>query len=165
MTKDNELDLVFNRITDAVISVDREWKYTFLNNAALATHSLGIEETLGKVLWDVHPELVGTIFWDTYHKAMNSGIIVEIESYYAALDKWFAVKGYPSDTGLTIFYQDITESKTVRNQLINSEEKYRTLFLKSPLPMWLYDFESLRFIEVNEAAIQHYGLLETSFYP
>lgn len=48
-------------------------------------------------------------------------------------------------------------------KLVYSEEKYRTLFFKSPLPKWIYDFETLWFLEVNEAAIIHYGYTEEEF--
>ena len=57
--KENET--VLNRINDAVVSIDNEWRYTFLNDAALPTHPLGREGTIGKVIWDVHPEMKGTV--------------------------------------------------------------------------------------------------------
>ena len=41
--------------------------------------------------------------------------------------------------------------------LRESEERYRELFNNNPMPMWVFDPETLRFLEVNEAAIQHYG--------
>jgi PAS domain S-box-containing protein len=44
-----------------------------------------------------------------------------------------------------------------------SEEKYRDLFNLHPLPLWLYDFETLRFLDVNEAAIRHYGYSREEF--
>lgn len=49
------------------------------------------------------------------------------------------------------------EKQEATTKLIQSEENYRTIFLKSPIPKWIYDFETLRFLEVNEAAIIHYG--------
>lgn len=158
-----ESELTLNRIKDAIISVDREWRYVFLNDAALDTHPLGREETLGKTLWDIHPQMIDSMFWHTYHRAMETGTIAEFESYYKTMDKWFSVKVYPSDTGLTIFYQDIDKSKRMRIRLAKSEEKYRTLFYKSPLPKWLYDIETLNFIDVNEAAINHYGYSRSEF--
>ncbi len=161
--KKKKLDLTINRINEAVISVDTKGRYTFLNDAALATHSLEREKTLGKIIWDVHPESVGTDFWHLYNKAVTSGMPTEDESYYPSIDKWFSVKIYPSETGLTIFYHDITESKRIEIALTKSEEKYRTLFYKSPLPSWLYDLESLRFVDVNEAAVQHYGYTRGEF--
>ncbi len=51
------------RINDGMVSVDTNWRYTFLNNAAMATHPEG-RAVIGKVIWDVHPEMKGTIFWD-----------------------------------------------------------------------------------------------------
>lgn len=48
-------------------------------------------------------------------------------------------------------------------KLIQSEEKYRTLFLKSPLPKWIYDLDTLRFLEVNEATIHNYGYSSEEF--
>jgi len=49
------------------------------------------------------------------------------------------------------------------DQLVRSEAKYRTLFIKSPLPKWIYDSVTLRFLEVNEAAIQLYGYTAEEF--
>ncbi|MGV3460326.1 MAG: PAS domain-containing protein [Flavobacterium sp.] len=158
-----ESELTLNRIKDAIISVDKEWRYVFLNDAALDTHPLGREATLGKTIWEIHPQMVDSMFWHTYHRAMETGTIAEFESYYKTMDKWFSVKAYPSDTGLTIFYQDIDKSKRMRIWLAKSEEKYRALFYKSPLPIWLYDVETLNFIDVNEAAINHYGYSRSEF--
>jgi len=44
-----------------------------------------------------------------------------------------------------------------------SEDKYKTLFYKSPLPKWIYDESTLRFLEVNEAAIRIYGYSQQQF--
>ena len=37
-----------------------------------------------------------------------------------------------------------------------SEGQYQLLFERNPLPMWVYDVATLRFLTVNEAAIRHY---------
>jgi len=115
--KEKELETVLNRISDGVVSLDNDWRYTFLNDAAVATHPSGKKETLGKVIWDIHPEMKGTIFWDKYHEAMLKKSVVEIESYYSPMDIWFSVKVYPSDDGLTIFYKNVTEAKKAEQQL------------------------------------------------
>lgn len=58
---------------------------------------------------------------------------------------------------------DVTEQKIVQEQLRISEEKYRTIFQSSPLPMWIYDMESYHFLDVNDAAIRHYGYSREEF--
>lgn len=52
---------------------------------------------------------------------------------------------------------DITEKKKIEHLVKISEEKYRTIFMKSPLPIWIYELETLRFLDVNESAVRHYG--------
>ncbi|MFC3198808.1 PAS domain-containing protein [Parapedobacter deserti] len=47
--------------------------------------------------------------------------------------------------------------------LEESEKKYSDLFHLSPLPMWVYDLESYRFLDVNDAAINHYGYTKEEF--
>jgi PAS domain S-box-containing protein len=45
----------------------------------------------------------------------------------------------------------------------SEEESFRLLFDANPLPMWLYDSESLQFLEVNDAAVGHYGYSRDEF--
>ncbi|MDB5025538.1 MAG: hypothetical protein JWP78_3293 [Mucilaginibacter sp.] len=121
----DEREMVLNRISYGVISLDNEWRYTFLNDAALATHPLGKQETLGKVIWDVHPGTKGTVFWDKYHQAKQTQKEVDIETYYAPTKSYFSIKIYPSANGLTIFYKDITESKNAELELSQSLKEVR----------------------------------------
>lgn len=53
--------------------------------------------------------------------------------------------------------QDITQRKQTEDILRQSEEKYRYMFVNNPQPMWIYDLETLAFLEVNSAAVDHYG--------
>ena len=47
--------------------------------------------------------------------------------------------------------------------LKQSEEGFRQLFNCNPHPTWVFDVETLRFVEVNDAAIEHYGYSREEF--
>ncbi|MGV3503444.1 MAG: PAS domain S-box protein [Adhaeribacter sp.] len=59
--------------------------------------------------------------------------------------------------------QDVTEVKLAEMALEQSEQKYRNLFNFSPTPMWVYDAQTLAFLDVNQAAIRHYGYSKEEF--
>jgi PAS domain S-box-containing protein len=47
--------------------------------------------------------------------------------------------------------------------LRQSQNDFRLLFEANPMPMWVYDQETLRFLAVNDAAVQHYGYSREEF--
>lgn len=59
--------------------------------------------------------------------------------------------------------RDITHKKKAEQVLKDSEEKYKLLFYRNPLPMWIHEEGSYRFLEVNEAALKTYGYTHDEF--
>ena len=59
---------------------------------------------------------------------------------------------------------DVTAQVEAERRLAESEHNYRLLFQKSPMPMWIYDPVNFKIIEVNDAAIKHYGYSRKEFY-
>jgi PAS domain S-box-containing protein len=60
-------------------------------------------------------------------------------------------------------WSDVSPRKQAELRLVESEEQYRLLFDSNPQPMWVYDEESLAFIAVNDAAVNHYGYSHREF--
>ncbi len=55
------------------------------------------------------------------------------------------------------------ERKKISTALIESEERYSSLFHLSPQPMWVIDPENYQYVQVNKAAIDKYGYTESDF--
>lgn len=58
---------------------------------------------------------------------------------------------------------DITDRLNRERNLRESEERYRKLFEISPIPMWVFDINTLEFLAVNKAAVRHYGYTRREF--
>lgn len=70
------------------------------------------------------------------------------------------------DLNPTTLYKSILysiERKKIFSEIKESEKHYSDLFRLSPQPMYVYDLETLQFVQVNQAAIDHYGYSEAEF--
>jgi two-component system, cell cycle sensor histidine kinase and response regulator CckA len=56
-----------------------------------------------------------------------------------------------------------SQSTTAEQALRDSEESFRLMFAANPIPMWVFDLETLCFLEVNDAAVVHYGYSRAEF--
>jgi two-component system, cell cycle sensor histidine kinase and response regulator CckA len=78
-------------------------------------------------------------------------------------DRTFAAADLDLVTELARRAATTVETSRLLQSLAVSEERYRLLFDANPLPMWVYDAETLRFLAVNEAAVRAYGYTRAEF--
>jgi diguanylate cyclase (GGDEF)-like protein/PAS domain S-box-containing protein len=60
-------------------------------------------------------------------------------------------------------FRDVTDRRWADEILRQSEASFRLLFANNPHPMWVYEASSLRFLEVNDAAVERYGFSREEF--
>ena len=116
-------ETILERISDAFVAVDRNWRYTDINEPALASARLAHRkpltrgDLLGKNCWEAFPELVGTPFDKELHVAFREQKAVRFEAYSPRTDSWLEVQAYPSKDGLSIYSRDVTERKRANEEL------------------------------------------------
>lgn len=111
------LESIVQRMGDAYIAIDRSWRFRYLNEKALRIMNRHKEQVLGKVVWEVLPRVLGTVFETEYRKVMNERVSSTFESYYPHYQMWLEVRAYPTQEGIAIFYSDITKYKTAEEEL------------------------------------------------
>ena len=107
----------FESIRDAILSVDREWRIVMINSAGARLMGFDQTKMVGKVLWDLFPESIGSVFWKAYRHVMSTGETVRFTEWSSILSKWFNVSVFPSAEGLSIYFYDVTDTKKQELQL------------------------------------------------
>ena len=103
--------------SDGVLLLDREWRFLYLNENARVSIGQG-RELLGKNVWEEFPAAAGLRFWTEYHRAMEQRVPVSFESYYPApIDAWFEMQAYPTASGISVFFRDVTKKKAAEVRL------------------------------------------------
>lgn len=154
---------VLESITDAFFALDDQWRFTYLNSQAEVLLERSRADLLGRNVWEEFPDARDSPFQRQYEKAVRENTTVQFEAFYEPLDTWFSVRAYPHADGLSVYFVDVTERRNMEETLRERERRFRLLFQNNPLPMWVYDRETLRFLAVNGAAIDQYGYSEDEF--
>jgi len=164
--------LIMNAALDAIICIDTKGKITFWNPQAVEIFGWKEEEVMDRILSEIifprqgHDQSIENYFRSGYAVSLN--VLLEL----SAIDR----EGNEFPIELTVlpikqggeeffcaFIRNITERKKAIEEVRQSEEKYRLLFKSNPLPMWVLDLDTLGFLAVNEAALQHYGYKQHEF--
>src|SRR5205809_2206959 len=160
---------------DAVITIDIQGRITSWNPQAERLFGWAQEEVLGRLLSET---IIPTTYRDAHEnglarfRATGEGPVLGRRIELTALNRngtEFPVELAitPMRSGKTVlfsaFLRDISESKRAEEARRQSEASFRLLFTSNPLPMWVYDVATMSFLEVNAAAVAHYGYSREEF--
>lgn len=129
-------------ITDGFFTLDKDWRFTYLNSEAERIFGRKRERLVGRSIWDEFPVAVGTRLESECRLAVERNKTASFEEYYPALGLLLEVKIYPSAEGLTIYTRDATERHRHREALRESEERFRFLAKATTDAIWDWDLKS-----------------------
>jgi len=113
------------RVSDGVVALDYDLRYTYVNKRAAGLLDTDAESLLGQNVWDAFPDAQGTRAQDAVQQAVETGQVSSFERYNEQLERWWKVKVYPDDTGVTIVFSDITAQKRRLYELERTEALFR----------------------------------------
>ncbi len=152
-----QLDITLQSITDAFAVLDQEWRYAYVNQAAIATLGKTESELIGQSFWDIFPDVIGTRLEAEYRRAVAEQCTVEFENFYAGWNRWYHNRLYPSEAGVSIFFADITERKQTEAALQEAEERLRLAIESTRLGTWDFNLVTQQ-IEWDEGCRTMFGV-------
>jgi PAS domain S-box-containing protein len=126
---ESELQRILGRISDAFYAVDDEFRFTHVNDRAAELLQQTEEELLGEQLWEVFPDLRDLDeVWDAFHTALETQEPTSYELYYDTLDFRVEANLYPSETGISVYFRDVTERREREQELEQTERRFEAIF-------------------------------------
>ena len=147
---------VLESIDDAFFAVDRDWRITYVNRHTERLWAMRRDDLLGRGLWDIFTQAVGSPIGQAMHRAMRERQVVECEAMSAVTGGWLRGTFYPSRRGLSAYLRDITERKQADEALHKTRAQLQALFDDAPLGAYLLDGD-FRFRLVNPTARPVFG--------
>ena len=113
-----QLTVTLESLTDAFFTVDREWRFTYMNAQAERLLRRPREELLGKKITQEFVDLSVSEFPKYFQQALEDNVPMQFEEYYAPFDLWVQAKVYPSKQGLAIYIKDVTERTKAQTEIL-----------------------------------------------
>jgi PAS domain S-box-containing protein len=117
------LALIVDSIADGFFALDRQWRFTHINDEALAHFRKTSEEVIGRTLFEVFPAIRGTAFETRYRNAMESGEPVHFEVPSTVADMVMEIHAYPGRENLTVLFRNVTERHRMVQALREAHER------------------------------------------
>jgi hypothetical protein len=102
---------IMEGISDGFYAIDRKWQFTFANSEIEKLISLDKTEILGKYLWGIFPQIIGSLTYNKLQEAMALSLYESIHWEAEGIvisDRYYEYHAYPFEEGLTVLFRDIT---------------------------------------------------------
>lgn len=169
--RDLLLKKVVDNYSDFFIVFDTYRRVKYINRVTLEFLGMKEEDVLGRKDTEFLPEALIPVYSpklkEAYEKKEGTSFEARIptaEGYKEVLVRYLPqVDNRGKVEELLVISFDLSVQKEQEREIIRTKEQYHYLFRHSPQPMWIYDLHTLRFMDVNDAAIARYGWSKEEF--
>jgi PAS domain S-box-containing protein len=148
---------ILDRISDGFATMDREWRYTFVNERAAQLTGRPRQELLGRRAWDLFPEALSNGVFEQLQQVVDRQEPTHFEVFSRSYQRWYEHHAYPSKEGVSVYWTDVTDRKRAEEALRESERKFSVIHDKAAFAIALARFPEGTIVDVNEAWVRMYG--------
>lgn len=99
---------MLDSLSDGFMSIDKSWRFTYLNDTAERYLRQNRQDLLGRKIWECYPDLVDSGYYRIYQQTAATGRPGCHTDYYAPLRTWFEARSFRHDDGITVLFRDVT---------------------------------------------------------
>ncbi len=154
---ERQLEQLLANIPAGYATLDRDWTFTFANQQAVQGSRQRPEDFIGKNVWEIWPELAGSALEQHFRSVMETGIPAHFEYHGERYDAWFEMHVYPTEDGISVYFQEITKRRQAEEALKASEQRYRAFTELNPQLILMADTQGMLSF-ANQRLLDYTGL-------
>jgi diguanylate cyclase (GGDEF)-like protein/PAS domain S-box-containing protein len=124
---------------DGFYTLDTSWRFTYLNKEAERILRRPREALLGKNVWEAYPAAVGTRIELEYRGVMERRQHVAFEVFYEPMQAWKELRVFPTDEGIAVYANEITERKWLEEVERTNAERFKLVAKVTSDIIWDWD--------------------------
>jgi diguanylate cyclase (GGDEF)-like protein/PAS domain S-box-containing protein len=130
-----QLSEVLESTSDCVFSLDRAWRFTYLNGRTLGEFPR-VASSLGHNILSVLPSLEDSPFWEPFQRTMDTRQAAHCEAFMEGLGHWYEAHISPSEDGITVFFRNIDDRRLAEEAVREREARHKTTLDQIPQMVW-----------------------------
>ncbi len=155
---------VLDAMTEGVFTLDRQWRFSYVNPEAYRILQREVGSLVGAVIWERFPGSEDSAFGEHYRRTMRERLTSTFTAFYPGLEGWYEVTAYPAPEGISVYFRDVTArvlAELDRERLVEESEHRRRIYETAldNTPDFVYIFDTAhRAMYANEALLKVWGV-------
>ena len=133
------LEDTLNNINDGFYALDKKLHFTKVNKNFEMEIGLGAEQIIGKKVTEIFPGFDERMAYAHIKKVMHNKVSDKFEAYSRHFNKWLSFNVYPTEEGVAVYFNDITEQRNKDKQLKEALERYDMVSMATQDVIYDYD--------------------------
>lgn len=146
----SELEEIHGRVTDGFYALDENFRFAHVNERAQEMIDVDDTGLVGEHVWEAFEWAANSKIREEYERAMETQEATSFEVFYPdPLNAWYEISAYPSATGLSVYFREITERKEEQSErermmgeVQDSEERLQLALEAGEMGTWELDLQT-----------------------
>ncbi|MBA2404505.1 MAG: PAS domain-containing protein [Bdellovibrionales bacterium] len=142
---DLPISKIFELTNTGIIQLDKEWRYTYVNQSAEKILGVACNKLLGKTIWEIFPQDKLSPFFETCFYAMKEKQTITLKDHCSNPGTWVDIIIHPTSEGLKLIFNDVTSIKNEKLKLQTTFDRLEVATAAARLGVWEWDIVENKF--------------------
>ena len=154
---------MLEKFTEGFLELNEKFVIVYCSKELANLSMRSVNDILGVNFWEFTAQATNLKWLSMFEQELKENHTFKAKHFFPESDRWLALTMNVAEDTTSVYLRDISKEEKICEQLGKEKQQFTQLFNCSPIPQWIYDAETLKFLDVNLAAIHQYGYSREEF--